>query len=197
MFFFCFFETHPKFRTWMLRQERFQDALRKRFDFQDIRDACIRDWRQTMSVPVENWLGGGEKHKWGFVTHLVRVTPVVSTTSTYLSTSLTGSTGALHEMKITARHDLSSEKNDHPFSVPHGVLVWQFAAVNQPARLRNPQGQNGGDLPNICSLRGRLIDASSFEIRFSRSSAPSSRPSSPSLAPSATVAVSGQSSEAS
>ena len=47
----------------MLCQERFQNALRKRFDFQDVRDACIRDWRQTMSVPVETgW--EGQKQKW-------------------------------------------------------------------------------------------------------------------------------------
>ncbi len=36
----------------MLRQERFQDALRERRDLRDVRDTCIRDRRKAMSVPV-------------------------------------------------------------------------------------------------------------------------------------------------
>ena len=103
----------------MLRQERFQDALRKRLDFRDVRDARTRNRCQTMSVPRRNnrlVTGGGVgegREIFFVVTRLVRVTPVDSTSWTYLSTSLTGSTGALHEMKITARmwgKKLSSEK---------------------------------------------------------------------------------------
>jgi hypothetical protein len=93
----------------MLRQERFQEALRERLDLGNVRDARIRNRRQTMSVPAKQPVGerggggGGGQKKPMENTRLVRVTPVVSTSSTYLSTSLTGSTGALHDMKITAR----------------------------------------------------------------------------------------------
>jgi hypothetical protein len=109
---FPFFElagvgTHSRVRVGMLRQERFQDALRERLDLGNVRDARIGNRRQTMSISAKQsqLRGGGRENQNGvfLATRLVRVTPVVSTSSTYLSTSLTGSTGALHEMKITAR----------------------------------------------------------------------------------------------
>jgi hypothetical protein len=55
---FPFFElagvgTHSRVRVGMLRQERFQDALRERLDLGNVRDARIGNRRQTMSISAK------------------------------------------------------------------------------------------------------------------------------------------------
>src|SRR5712671_6390159 len=110
----------------MLFQEQFQHTLRKRPDFGDICDTRIRNRRQTVRVPVPRSTNSkrqsdcvpdfvhGKKGVWRSP-HLVCVTPVFSTFSMCLRVSWTGSTGALHEMKITVG----------PSGISQGVISWR------------------------------------------------------------------------
>jgi hypothetical protein len=148
--------------------------------------------------------------------HLVWVIPVCSTFSMCLSTSSTGSTGALHDMKITRNASLSDQ----------GIIPWGAGelgkwgiinprtarrvglavryVISRSTRMSGPVRTESvkRDIPNRCSFRGRLIAASSFATCFSKSSstsspmAPSSESSWPSSSLASATAVSGQSSDA-
>ena len=114
-------------------------------------------------------------------THRVCNTPVFSTFSTCVTTSLTGSIGGLQEMKTTGEHAKSIIDHDVDRAteldcdIPQGVSVRQLAGAGERKKkwckmaLRSDAIRSVSS-PNLSSLRGRFIPAISLATCASRSS---------------------------